>query len=311
VFVPTRSLVQASLGLAFVLSACGDDLAPVVEPEPEPEDPRSAQAVCQRWNDDRADRREGVWQGGNTFGCVAGTLDTLGLENTLRQVNLYRWLAELPPVTHDPELNAAAQACSLIMDANRDIEHDVPPSWRCHSTLGAEAAQLSNLATTPAVFAVDLYIDDEGIESLGHRRWIFNNRTGPIGIGSTRDYSCLHLLSGQSAAPNPWIAWPPPGFVPLHALHQPTRFGAFDIDRAGWSVQSESIDLTRGIVTVQMDGEPVAVQTRPLASGYGSRYAIGIVPVDFATRAGSSYRVTITLPREVIEYSFEVVDCEG
>jgi hypothetical protein len=311
-----RKAIQPALFAFSVLATagCGDDASPLPAPDTTTDsaaaDPRSRDNVCARWNTDRADRREGRWSGGSTVSCNAGTLDEVGLDNTLRQVNLFRWLADLPPVTLDPDKNAAAQACALVMDANNDIEHDVPRTWRCYSALGAEAAQLSNLATTPAVFAVDLYMDDEGIANLGHRRWILNNDLGPIGVGSTSDYSCMHLLGGSGSAPNRWVAWPSPGFVPLGAIHQKVPWGAFDIDRAGWSVQSENIDVSRASVSVTMDGEPVSVRTRGLGSGFGSAYGIAIFPVDFKTKSGSVYHVMLETPREVIDYTFEVVDCD-
>ncbi len=306
--------VTTMLASACMLG-CGDDTTPFVPATDTAadvaDDPRSAANVCRRWRDDRADRREGTWTGGSPVSCNAGSLDIVGLENTLRQVNLFRWLAELPPVALDPDKNSAAQACALAMDANDDIEHDIPATWRCRTELAAQAAQLSNLATAAAVEAVDLYMDDEGIQNLGHRRWILNNALGPIGVGSTRDFSCLHVIGGSGFAPNRWVAWPPPGYVPVEALHQDVGWGTYDIDRAGWSVQSDFIDVARASVSVTMDGQPVAVRTRPLGEGYGSDYAIAIFPVDFATRPGHVYRVTLELAREVIEYTFELVACDG
>lgn len=316
-----KSLYKAIQPVLFTFSVlaaagCGDDTAPATPSDTTTDsvtvdDPRSRANVCARWTTDRADRREGRWAGGSTISCNAGSLDEIGLDNTLRQVNLYRWLADLPPVTLDPDKNAAAQACALVMDANNDIEHDVPRTWRCYSELGAEAAQLSNLATTPAVFAVDLYMDDEGIANLGHRRWILNNDLGPIGVGSTSDYSCMHLLDGRGSAPNLWVAWPPPGFVPLGAIHQKVPWGAFDIDLAGWSVQSDRINVSQASVSVTMDGQPVSVRTRALGRGFGSAWGIGIYPVDFKTKAGSVYHVMLDTSREVIDYTFEVVDCDS
>jgi len=306
--------------LAFATSlagvGCGDDTtdpaiqsgADVTQDTVDP-DPRSRGNICARWTADRADRREGRWSGGSTVSCNAGDLDALGVDNTLRQVNLVRWLAELPPVAVDVDKNAAAQACALIMDANDDIEHDVPDSWRCKDPIGAAAAQVSNLATTPGVFAIDLYMDDEGIANLGHRRWILNRKLGPIGVGSTKDYSCLHVIGGTGSSDAPWTAWPPPGFVPKEAIHQANNFGGFDIDRAGWSVQSDAIDVSEATVTVTRDGLPVTVTTRVLGAGFGSRWGIGIWPKGFNTKNGGVFNVLLETPRENIEYTFEVVDC--
>ncbi len=125
-------------------------------------------AVCDRWNADRRARDEGTWTG-SVADCDPGDVLDPGRENTLRQVNLYRWLAGLPAVATDAAKNASAQACALIMHANDTIEHVVPSSWRCREPLGAQSAGLSNLATTPGVEALDLYMTDEGIQYFNNQ----------------------------------------------------------------------------------------------------------------------------------------------
>lgn len=271
-------------------------------------DPRGAAAVCERWLADRADMREGVWSGGSAAACEPGDLDDLGRTNTLRQVNLYRWLAGLPEVTLDVAKNAAAQSCALIMDVNDDIEHEIPAGWRCQEASGVEAALHSNLATAPAVEAIDLYMEDDGIPNLGHRRWILAHDLATIGVGSTDDFSCLHVIDGTGRTDARWTAWPPPGFVPRAALHQRMPWGAYDVDKAGWSIQSDSLDVSRATVAITKDGAPVQASTRVLGQNFGSTYGLAIEPIDFDTKDGR-FTVELTLPREVILYDFEVVDC--
>lgn len=265
-------------------------------------------AVCDRWRADRQSRAEGTWSGGDTDSCEPGTLSMTGQENTLVQVNLFRWLAGLPPVELDAARSEDAQACALTMHANRDIQHVIPDAWRCQSEASASAARLSNLATLPAVSAVDLYMDDEGIDSLGHRRWILSNSLGPIGVGSTSQYSCLHVLGGRGRADARFTAWPPPGLVPLQALFSQ---GWADIDEAGWSVQSDTVPVHRATeVTVKKDGVVVEVDTWVLDEGYGSAFGLGIRPRGFKTELGSTYEVTIEGSAfDVVTYTFTPIDC--
>lgn len=271
-------------------------------------DQQAIYAVCDRWLEDRGLRAEGAWTGGSTQDCESGTLSQTGLDNTLRQVNLYRWLAGLPPVTLDDAKNAEAQACAVTMHANRDIEHELPSSWRCRTDAAIRAARLSNLATLPAVGAVDLYMDDEGIPNLGHRRWILSNSLGPIGVGSTSQYSCLHVIGGSGRAGQRFTAWPPPGLVPIQAL-RPASWA--DIDQAGWSIQSDTVNVTRAeLVTVTKDGVPVEVDTWNLGAGYGSAHGLGLRPKNFRTEVGATYRVTLESSQfDVVDYSFTVIDC--
>jgi len=269
---------------------------------------RTVEAVCGRWTADRAHDEEGEWTG-DVDACEPGRIAEPGPTNTLRRVNLYRWLAGLPPVEFDSTRSEAAQACALAMHANRRITHHIPTDWACRSELAAEAARRSNLATAPGVFAVDMYMVDGGVPNLGHRRWILSNTAGPIGAGSTSSYSCLHILGGSGRADARWTAWPPPGPFPAEAA------GVVpwdDLDAAGWSIQSDSLDLRQAEVTVSVAGEARAidVDTR-LDAGFGSTFAIRFHPRGWRIRAGETYRVRVDGLVEGIEYDVEVVACEG
>lgn len=271
-------------------------------------DPDEARAVCDRWRADRAALAEGTWTDFSVARCEPGVLSEPGPDNALRQLNLYRWLAGLPPVTLDTAKSEDAQACALAMHANRAIEHTLPADWACRSDEAVAAARLSNLATVPAVKAIDLYMDDEGIDSLGHRRWLLSNTLGPVGVGSTSQYSCLHVIGGRGNAGARVTTWPPAGLVPIQALF-PASWA--DIDQAGWSVQSDTVPVHRALeVRVERDGAPVEVATWTLDEGYGSAYGLGLRPVDFRTGVGSTYRVTVEGSSfDAVTWEFTPIDC--
>ena len=77
-----------------------------------PGDRSTPEGTCARWNGDRADLSEGTWSG-NVAACEVGDISPEGRANALKLINLYRWLADLPPVVTDPERDRQAQACSL------------------------------------------------------------------------------------------------------------------------------------------------------------------------------------------------------
>ena len=106
---------------------------------------------------------------------------------------------------------------------------------------------------------------DQDVDNLGHRRWLLSNSLGPIGVGSTSSFSCLQVLTGSGDARARWVTWPPPGDVPVQALH---IAGWMDVDKAGWSIQSDYIDLRGGEVTVTRDGIEVATDVWELDAGY-------------------------------------------
>ena len=267
-----------------------------------------AMTVCERWNADRANMSEGSWSG-SVGACDAGDVTAAGRDNALRIVNLYRWLAGQHEVTHDGTRNQKAQECALMMDANNQLSHTPPTSWTCYDADGAEAADKSNIATTPGVQAVDLYMLDPGAgnsASMGHRRWILSNSLGPVGLGTTDSYSCLWVIGGNGGSNAPFVAFPSPGVWPLQAMT--ASFGS--VDDTGWTIQSDSIDLGSASVTITDGGNSLPVTVSQLLGGYGSSYAIRINPQGWTTAAGHTYQVSVSGVSAPIDYSVEVVDCD-
>jgi len=272
----------------------------------EPLDP--AAQMCERWKSDRAQLGEGSWSGA-VDACDAGTLSADGVANALRLVNLYRFIAGLPPVTEDPARTDKAQACALMMHANGQLSHTPPMNWKCWTAGGSSAAGQSNISSTPGVLGVDLYMVDPGNDTtIGHRRWILSNSLGPIGLGSTSKNSCMLVIGGGGNAGKPWLAWPPPGPVPYQAMHVPT-IGWTHVDQTGWTIQSDSIDLSAADVSVTVDGveQPVAVNI--LGKNYGSAQAIRFVPQGWTVQPGKTYDVELSGVAQPIAYSVQIVDC--
>ncbi len=264
--------------------------------------------LCARWNDDRAALGEGTWSG-DVNSCNKGAVSQDGRDNTLRLVNLYRFIAGLPAVTEDPARSGKAQACALMMHANGTLNHNPPMDWKCWSAEGAEAAGQSNISGTAGVLGIDLYMVDPGNDTtIGHRRWILSNSLGPIGMGSTVQNSCLLVIGGNGNAGKAYTAWPPAGLVPLQALHVPT-VGWSDVDKTGWTVQSDSIELGGATVSVKEGGMDRPVTVTVLGQGYGSSQAIRFVPQGWGLEAGKTYDVTLGGVSQAIAYSVTVVDC--
>jgi Cysteine-rich secretory protein family len=265
------------------------------------------QQVCLRWKCDRADRSEGTWTG-SVDACEAGEVTDGGREHAIKLINMYRFIAGLPPVMHEPGRDLRAQLCALMMDANDQLSHAPPSSWTCYTPNGAMGAGQSNIASAPGVQAVDMYMNDFGNDTtIGHRRWLLSNSLGPIGLGSTSSASCALVIGGNGHAGKPWLAWPPPGPVPFEAFH----VGGFgrSLDESGWSLQSDSLDLDSAQVSVSDGGQSLPVTTTVLGQGFGSSRAIRFVTSGWSTQAGHTYHVRVSGVSMPIEYDVEVVDC--
>ena len=229
------------------------------------------------------------------------------LEIAIRLHGLYRTMAGLPPVEMTAEGNRLAQGCALLMNANDTITHTPPSTFDCYTEEAKDTAGTSSVSSGPALESIGGYMVDPGNPTtLGHRRWILSNMLASVGFGSAGRFSCQYQPAQRlPAGAKPWVAWPPAGQIPIQA------FGAFfsNLNQTGWSVQSDTIDLNEADVTVTSDGMDLDVNVTMLGSGYGSIFAISIIPSGWTAAAGQSYHVELSGTSTPIEYDVEVVDC--
>ncbi len=268
------------------------------------------EAVCARWTASLA-LREGVWEG-SLAECAPGDMTPEWRADALERVNTFRWLAGLWELEDVEHLNGEAQACALALNARGSITHDLAADEPCYTAAAAHAASLSNIHSRPAVAAIADFVSDWGErnhDSLPHRIWLLSANIWRVGMGSTDRFSCLYVAPPGHAGghePPRWIAWPPPGLVPLDAVLA---------DFTGWTLQSDSLTLRDARVAVTVDGAPRAVQQRRLSPVYGTREAIAFVPDGWQSEAGVTYRVVVEgalsgAQPVPIEYEVQVVDCD-
>jgi hypothetical protein len=105
------------------------------------------------------------------------------------------------------------------------------PSYQCfcYTFANDESTFLGGIAAYHGVVAMDAYIVDYGSISstpLGHRRLMFAEHLGPVGVGSVngaprtnKSYSCLGMVSPTAPIEErDWVAFPGPGFIPFEAM---------------------------------------------------------------------------------------------
>ena len=268
-----------------------------------------AEAVCARWQDVRAALVDGTWSG-DVGSCSPGDVSSDGRDSSLALWNLYREMAGHGPITTDAGLDANAQDCALIQQANGYLTHTPASSATCYTSSGASAAGLSNIASTNVVDAIDLYMIDPGNSTtLGHRRWLLSNGLATVGIGGTSSYSCHTVIgAGGGGTSKEWTAWPPAGPVPEEVW----TVSWDHLDDTGWSLQSDSLALGSGTVTVTGDdGSTLPMTVSSLISGYGSTHALSMIPDGWTVEAGRSYTVSVSGLSSPVDYTVDVVDCDA
>lgn len=224
-------------------------------------------------------RVDAGWKGSITE-CVAGTESSASLAATLRTINTLRAFAGIGAVTFDDQLNGKALAAALMMRAGNQLSHTPGLGWPCYSVQGAEGAGGSNLFLgRSGADAMVGYVDDEGIDSLGHRRWLLNPESTVFGSGSTGTTNALYVVTDSTAPSQSW-AWPPAGWVPWQWIFK-------DWSLAIASTLDQIVRFEDPRVSVTIDGVPAAVsQVTTLGGGYGSgqtlkwQVAVGQRPTD-------------------------------
>ncbi len=273
---------------------------------PPPGDPatRSEAEVCEAWRAGHVENARQAWSGEGA--CGPGAMPPEAIDDTLRRINLFRWLAGLPPVTDRPEEHLAQMECAVMMSANGSLSHSPPMRWNCYTAAGAGAAGRSNIALgygTPGA-AIDGYMLDRSTPSLGHRRWILNPPLGRVGIGfasPSRPGQCLSVFDRSGpGSDRSWTAYPNPGPAPIF------------LAEGEWSFQAHGVSLSGGstaIVVRVSDGMELPVTTRQTGGG-GPPNTLAIVPDGWRPAAGETYRVTITgLSVGELTYETTLVSC--
>jgi len=266
-------------------------------------------ALCDEFRLAVADLTPGAWSG-STATCDAGDVGDDGRDSVIRLTNYYRSLAGLDPISRDRALEPLAQECALMMASNgRRLSHTPGTDWPCYTPDGAEAAGASNIATTDALEAIDLYFVETGnADTMGHRRWLLAPTLDRVGIGSTDAGSCMWVVHPfWEGTDVDWIAWPPPGPFPIEA----GSWGRDDANTVGWTFSAFSFSLEGATVTVwdvDHGGErPVDVTLLP--ANYGDPGTLLISPRGWPLQGGAEYRVTIDAPEQTVEYTVYATSC--
>lgn len=277
-----------------------------------PGDPtsRTSAEVCARWSQDHVITEPNPLVS-NGMDCDAGSLRVGAINDTLKRINLFRWLSGLGPVSDDPALNATNQLCANLESwwnfSMPESPHSPPPSSKCYTAQGASGAGMSNIAwgSGPAD-SIDQFIEDNGNETtMGHRRWIVNPPLGKVGIGYWEGggpygrAECLAVFDSSGNGPQPpWVAVPNQGVVPAEVAQWTWSFHGSDGAIASATIAMLRVD----------DNTAIPVNVLTLSQGYGQT-AISWRPMGAIT-AGMTYRVTVSgLTNGDITYDVKPVTC--
>jgi hypothetical protein len=246
-----------------------------------------------------SDTSDAGWTGDHSS-CDAGSTSDLFRQAMLRRINYFRSMAGIPALTGlNATYNLKAQAAALMMSVNRTLSHSPDPSWLCYTEAGDEGAGSSNLylgVYGPAAISGYVYDPGSGNTAVGHRRWVLYPQTQEMGTGDIPPldgypaanalwvFDLEHMWEPRPATREPYVAWPPPGYVPYQVVYP------------RWSFAFAGADFSQAKVSMTRSGQPLALVQNEPEYGYGENTLVWEPQVSFTTppAADTSYAVTVS-----------------
>lgn len=224
---------------------------------------------------------------------VAGKLSESTVQNALNEVNYYRYIAGVREAKVLPEYTDLAQKASALMMATDTLSHGNYNQPNGMSETFFQEAKAATAKSNIAVGAphsiakaVKLWVDDDNVNSLGHRRWALHPNMTEIGLGSAGKsakgavYSAMYFNYGEGTT-LPWMATPNSKYLTLQMDNNfvtwPAQNMPVNLAPKVWSVQLNRNVFRHGNVTITMKNVstgqtqilPTSMVTYDEASSYG------------------------------------------
>jgi uncharacterized repeat protein (TIGR02543 family) len=241
---------------------------------------------------------------GDVAACNAGTTSAAFKTATLNRVNYYRAMAGVPDVSFSDTYSAKSQAAALMMSRNGALNHTPPVDWFCYTAEGAEGASSNLNLGSIGADAVNSFIRDAGDNNspVGHRRWVLHPPAQQFGTGdvpASGGYPAANALwvldnnySPDPATRDPYVAWPPRGYVPYQVVY------------ARWSFSYPEADFSTATVSMVSGGSNVPLTQETVAGGRGDNSIVwrpnNMASGDSWPRPASDTTYTVTVSNVLI-----------
>jgi uncharacterized protein YkwD len=121
-----------------------------------------------------------------------GALSEKFKQEAIAYLNYIRGLHGLNPVVWNKEAEGMMQKAAFLLAVNKNLSHTPPKSWKCWSEEASKACGISSIfygaGFWNAKTAIDMWLIDNGIEILGHRRWLLYPAIKKVALGYVTAY---------------------------------------------------------------------------------------------------------------------------
>jgi hypothetical protein len=263
--------------------------------------------------------------------CDHGIHSSVDRTDTRNRLRYFRWLVGIPwEVSIDSSYDEIQADAAAYMQANNELTHSPSSSGQCYTANAYNGASHSNIAWSSAALtsanSITMYMDDSGVDSLGHRRWILNYGTTAFGLWQTRNYGALRvfgvpgssarMLSLKSVGSVGPLGEPPElnetgGDVGRRLMDESVAFVAYPPGgpsllsqaKVVWSFQKSQINSIESVEIERSDGLNIEATGTILGGGYHG-FAMAKIVLSSVSQivSGYRYRVRVRADGETFEW---------
>lgn len=234
-----------------------------------------------------------------------GSLSETTVNSALARLNQYRYIAGLDAdVTSDTTYAEKAQAAAFInASIGKGLSHGPAKPAGMSDNLyslcygGTSSANLgAGYGDLP--YAVDGWVGDRGVNSLGHRRWVLNPSMGKTGFGLVqnagsqyRTYTAMYAFDRSRSSSYTNVAWPAQ-VTPLTYFNSSSTWSLSTGKKENVSAITVTLTRTKDKKVWTFNGTSGLTVNN---EGYGQTGCLMFTPADIGTLAdGDVFTVSIT-----------------
>jgi hypothetical protein len=244
--------------------------------------------------------------------CETGTWSKEDQQGTVKRINYFRnlsGLSELKLSTNKKILDQEMKGALLCSQTDKLQHGGWTKKEKCYSDDANEGTGNSNIAMkskpTCVTDSVTVFIDDIGIDGMGHRNWLLDPALPEIAAGIYQRFTDIRVMGFPNQATDylkPTIlAYPNPGYFPmLNDFRRPIP--------GDWTFAKPGVyNLDGSIATVTCDGKNVLQKYKVYNSFYPMFPAVVQMTVDTSSlKHGSECLVKVNVKPKAISFIYAV-----
>lgn len=235
------------------------------------------------------DEKEGIYSDKPAVqSCESGSVSSTERQKVLQRVNYIRSLHDLPPVFYEEEDDIYTAECSLVIAANKKLNHHPDSSWDCFTEDALTGCSSSNIyifsggdpLSVPSESIINAYMTDKGVDSLGHRRWLIDPWLAHISFGRVDDVknkvlgSAIKVINDEqqdiSGSDIEFVAYPYE-YYPKELYDSEVQMSFSVVEDTTNKWQNDGVDFLTAVITVS-DPDKIKLRVSGRAfdnDGYG------------------------------------------